>query len=156
MPFLAVSTTVRVLYTTDCTGGSISDNSPYFVFVSFGVLKNLTVMFTLIPCLRAVLYFSILRPLLSLLPFSWFLRLFFYVRIYVPLALHFILIPLFTFCLPLPLFLVCSSFLYLNIPLFLSGFCFIFFLRRKENSPHRKCSGNDSLKRLHPINARKQ
>lgn len=59
MSCLAVSTTVRVSYTIDCTGGSISDNSPYFVFLSFSVLKNLSVMFTFITCLCAVLYFFI-------------------------------------------------------------------------------------------------
>jgi hypothetical protein len=66
MPFLAVSTTVPVLDTTDCTGGSISDNSSYLLFPSSGALKNLTVILTLIPCVSGVRYsFSIVSLAIS-------------------------------------------------------------------------------------------
>jgi hypothetical protein len=130
VPFLVVSATVRVLHTTDCTGGSIPYNSPYFVFLSFGVLKNISVVFTLIPCVCGVLYFFSIVSLaissllmVTLIVFQCLCVLFLYLFIF-SLFLFLLFITFSIFCV--------SVFLSLNIPsLFLASVLFSFYAAKK-------------------------
>lgn len=123
MPHLEVSATV--LYTTDSTGGSNSDNSLHCVFLSSNVCKNCSLMFHVDTIVYVLFYLSSLLFILLYLQSSWFLWLLFIVRF---MFLYIIIVSLFLFF--LALFLLCF---YLPFPYYyFTSLLFLFYFVSKS------------------------